>query len=234
MICRRPSLIVILTLVVSAIAAVLAVCNPVVAPDTVCRYAPMAEAFAHGNWTDSFHPRFGVGFPVIAGCLVFITHLDGLLACSAVSTFAWAMGMLPLFGIAKKVFDERTAWFAAILYIICPQMLLWGLKGLREPFKALGVLLALEAVFKAGEGKWSNVVRAAIGMALMAWFKADSVVLVPCFLIAFAVADRFGRKTAALALASVLILLPACWLVYDWTGVFLPALQYVHIWNKLV
>ena len=54
------------------VAAALAACFPLFATDTACRYAPMAEAFAEGNWSEAFHPRFGVGFPVIAGLIRFV------------------------------------------------------------------------------------------------------------------------------------------------------------------
>lgn len=32
---------------------------PVLIADTMNRYAPMADAFAAGDWFHAFHPRFG-------------------------------------------------------------------------------------------------------------------------------------------------------------------------------
>lgn len=229
---KRIPVIVYLALGASAIAAVFAALNPLLAPDTICRHAPMAEAFAHGNWAEAFHPRFGVGFPIVSG-LACLIGLDGLSASCVVASLAWGLAILPVYGIARRAFDERTAWFAVILYILCPQMLIWSVRGLREPFKVLGILLAVEAILASRGGGWRNVARAAAGLALLAWFKVDTVILVPCFWLGFAFGDRFRAKAWALALAAALMMVPNCWLVYDWTGVPLPALQYADIWRHL-
>lgn len=37
--------------------------NPIPADDTATRYAPMAQAFAEGDWLYAFHPHSGVFFP---------------------------------------------------------------------------------------------------------------------------------------------------------------------------
>ena len=48
-------------------AVALASLFPLIGTDTLCRYAPMAEAFAAGEWNEAFHPRFCVGMPTVAG-----------------------------------------------------------------------------------------------------------------------------------------------------------------------
>lgn len=227
-------LIWLVALLTALVASLYAANHPIISPDTVSRHAPMAEDFAAGRWSMAFHPRFGLGLPLVAGILRFVSGCDGLSASCFVATFAWALCAIPVFGIARMVFDRTTAWFAVILFLICPQTLMWGLKGLREPFKMLGLLLATEAVLKSRGGSWWNMARAAVSFWLLAWFKVDSVILVPCFGLAYAIGDRWSRRTWALVAAAVMILLPCCWLVYKWTGVFLPAPQYINVWRKFL
>jgi len=219
--------------VLSLAAAVFAALNPMLATDTICRYAPMAEAFANGNWAEAFHPRFCIGFPLLTGVVCRLTGLDGLASCSAVASLGWGLCILPIYGVVRRVFGDTAAWIAVILYLLYPQPFIWGLKGMREPFKMLGILLAVEAVLDAPLGAWRNFARAAVACALLAWIKVDTVILMPFFWLAFAIGDRFRAKSWSLAGASALTLLPNCWLVYDWTGVFVPVYHYADIWRKL-
>jgi len=219
--------------VVSIAAAVLSAFLPLLATDTACRYAPMAEAFAAGEWIEAFHPRFGVGMSVVSGIAVRIFGLDGYSACSMVSGFAWGLGVIPAFRIAERVFDRRTAWFAAVLYIACPQMLVWALKGLREPFKALGILLMADALFRCRGSRWLNFAEAASGLLLLFTFKVDGVAVGCAFALAYAVVDRFRARTWALFAWGALAVQPMCWLVFEWTGVWLPAPQYAPYFNRM-
>ena len=41
--------------------------------DTAVRYAPMADAFAAGNWEYAFHPRVNCLHPLISGIITRIT-----------------------------------------------------------------------------------------------------------------------------------------------------------------
>ena len=218
-----------LALAVGAGMAVFAAYHPLFATDTACRYAPMAEAFASGEWCDAFHPRFGVGLSFLSGVLRMATGLDGYGACAAVSTFAWALGVLPVFAMARRLFGERTAWFAAALYLICPQPLIWGLKGMREPFKMLGVLMMTDALLCVRGGGRRCAVEAAAALWLLFTFKCDAILIGGVMAAAFAVLDRFRWRTLAVALSGALALQPMCALVYSWTGWWLPAPHFVRL-----
>lgn len=219
----------VVTAVVAVAVTAFAACFPLFATDVACRYAPMAEAFAEGNWTEAFHPRFGVGMPVVAGLVRMATGLDGYASCAAASSFAWALAILPTFRIADKVFGRRAAWFAVVLYVICPQPLIWGLKGLREPFKMLGLLLMSDALFGCREKGCAPAVEASAALLLLFTFKCDALLIGGVLAVAYAVADRFGRNTWIVAAAGALSLQPMCALVYSWTGYWLPAPHYVRL-----
>ena len=214
------------------LAAMLAALFPLFATDTACRYAPMAEAFAEGNWSEAFHPRFGVGFPVIAGLIRFVTRCDGYSACATASTLAWAFGAWPVYGIASRIWDRRVAWFAVILYVLCPQPLVWALKGLREPFKMLGALMMTDAIISARSQSWRAAAKAVVALFLLFMFKCDAIALGGVLAFVLALLDGFRWRTLVVALSGALALQPMCVLVYAWTGYWLPAPHYVPLWQK--
>lgn len=218
----------------AAATAVFAALFPMLATDTACRYAPMAEAFARGEWAEAFHPRFGVGMSVLAGSASWLFGLDGYSSCSMIATLAWALGVVPVYRVAERVFDRHAAWFAVVLYAICPQHLVWGLKGLREPFKVLGVLLMADAVLRrrAASG-WLSAAEAALGFASLSLFKSDAILPACVLALAYGAYDRFRVRTLALYGACALTLQPLCLLVWTWTGYWLPAQHFVPLWQKV-
>ena len=211
-----------------AVAVGLAIWHPLAALDTFCRYAVMAEAFAAGNWKEALHPRFGVGFPFFSGSLCWLTGLDGYRCCTAVSTFTWALGMVPLFCLTRRIFGETTAWFAVILYAFCPQTVIWGLKGFRDPFRMVGVLFMASGIVGRRLDARNGLCEALIGFFLLVLFRGDSVLQAAMLLALFACVDRFRLKTWLLVAGSALILQPACWLVWSWTGRWCPV--YEAVW----
>jgi len=214
--------------------AVFAAKYPLFATDAACRYAPMAEAFAAGDWGNAFHPRFGVGLSALAGLIRMFTGLDGYGACAAVSTFAWALGAIPVFSIGHRLFGRGTAWFALVLYLLCPQPFIWGLKGLREPFKLLGFAMMADAVMDCRETRSRrSAVEACAAIWLLFTFKCDAILIGGVMAVAFAAFDGFRWNTLAVAISGVLALQPMCALVYNWTGYWLPAPHFVPIWQKL-
>lgn len=215
-------------------AAALGWCCPLLTTDTCCRYAPMAEAFATGAWEQAFHPRFGFGTPILAGSFCYLTGADGYVACTVVAMVAWALGIIPLFFLTRRIFDVRTAWFAVILYLGGPTILLWSLKGLRESFKVLGLLLMADALFasldrRQGKSCRGDLLEASLGLALLVFFKVDSVVFALLFVALYLWLERFSRRGWILLGELVLMLQPCCFLVYDWTGVWVPVVQFAVI-----
>ena len=232
----RTACVWIVTAAVAAAVMVVAYCLPRAVTDTLCRYAPMAEAFAQGDWANAFHPRFAVGGTVVAGLLALLPGFDGLTACTVSAALAWALCLVPVHRLAERLFDARAAWFALILFALCPQPLVWALGGLREPFKMLGLLLMVDALVRVRdeEGRVGNLVEAALALPLLFLFKCDAIL--PGLLLAFgyALGDRFRARTWALAAWGALVLQPMCLLVWSWTGYWLPAPHYVPMWQKLL
>lgn len=225
-----------ITATVAVAVMVVAYMFPFPSTDTLCRYAPMAEAFASGNWVDAFHPRFAVGGSVVAGVFALLPGFDGFTACTVSASLAWALGVIPVFFIAARVFDRRTAWFAVVLYVLCPQPLIWALKGLREPFKMLGLLLMVDALLRVRDQTGTcrlALLEACVAQTFLCLFKCDAVVLAALTGLVFAVLDRFGKRTILLLAWCVAILQPMCLLVYQWTGYWLPTPHYALFLGKV-
>ncbi len=207
------------------------------ATDVFVRYAPMAEAFAVGNWSEAFHPRFGVGFQVITGLLVFLSggFLDGWDACLLVSSLALLLSLFPLFRLLKRVFDEATAWAGVLLVVICPQILLWVARGLRESFRMLGLLLLCDAIFACkDQAKGRGLLSASLGTIILCSIRVDTI-LAAFFLIGvYFLVDRFSKRSIFLGLIALLAIQPTSFLVWKWTGWWMPAIQYVGIIQKIL
>lgn len=206
--------------------------------DVFVRYGPMAEAFAKGNWQEAFHPRFGVAFQVITGLFVFLSGgmLDGWDACVLVSTLALVLSTIPFFKLAKRIFDETTAWFAVVLLAISPQVLLWVSQGLRESFRMLGTLLLCEALFacKTEEGKWRGLLGASLGVFILCSTRVDTIAAAFLLVLIYFIVDKFSKRSWILAGVTFLAIQPSSFLVWKWTGWWLPAIQYISILKKVV
>lgn len=232
---RRPATWALaVTAALAAVVAAVAYLLPLPSTDTLCRYAPMAEAFAAGDWANAFHPRFAVGGTVAAGVFALLPGFDGLTACTVSASLAWALCLLPLFRLAERLFGTRTAFFALAVFALCPQPLIWALEGLREPFKMLGLLLMADALVRVRDeaGRWASAAEAGAALVLLCLFKCDAILLALLLGLAYAVGDRFRARTWALLGWGIVVLQPMCLLVWNWTGYWLPAPHYVPLWQK--
>lgn len=218
---------------VTVVAVMVAILCPIAALDTFSRYAVMAEAFAAGNWKEAFHPRFGVGFPVLSGMLCRLTGMDGYRCCTAVSTLVWAIGLIPVFRLTRRIFGETAAWFAVILYAFCPQTLIWGLKGFRDSFRVAGILFFVAGIVARRFDPRAGLLEAMTGFALLTLFRGDAVLQAGVLALVFAGVDGLKLKTALLACWSMLVLQPSCWLVWSWTRSWVPVYEGVWILRRL-
>lgn len=202
--------------------------------DTLYRYAPMAEAFAAGNWHEAYHPRFGVGMPTFAGSLAWLTGCDGLTACAWAALVAWALCVPPLFAVAERLFGRPTAWVATLLHAICPMTFYWALCGLREPFRTFGVLCGVLAILRRREGeRWPSVWPLLVALPVLCAFRGDTIAVGGALLLVYGAYDRLGARFWLAAPWMLAWLQPGCLLTWDWLGVWLPSTQIAGVWLRL-
>ena len=197
---------------------------PVWSPDVVVRYGPMADAFAVGDFEMAFHPRFGVLFQVLTGFVRRFFVFDGLQACQCVATAFWAYSIIPLWTIAKRVFDYRTAMLCVVFLLIAPGPFGLALDGLRDNGRMFAMLICALACIN-GQSLYM-----ALGAFILLTLRVDcyfiGTVLVAIWTL-WAIARRQWRLipmpvTAWLVGSAVVITM-----IHHYTGHWVPAVQLI-------
>lgn len=198
--------------------------------DPVARYAPMADAFAVGNWGAVFHPRFCYVFQVLTGCMVWLTGIRGDVACQVIAMVFWCLSALPLFYLVRRVYDDRAAWISVAILLLIPELQVLAIEGMRDDVRIFPTLLmTLGGVMLLQENKdlytWKPAVCLSVGMLMTIGLRVDCIMTSSLFVIFVAIAcllkHRYYSLIAALA-GYVISLLINCWIVYSYTNWFLP------------
>ena len=217
----NPFSLVLLALLVSVPAILL---NQIPDNDCAARYAPMAEAFAKGDWAFAFHPIIPPLFPVLAGVVAWFSGISGFMAAKVASTLLFALGVLPLYGVFKLLFDRRAAFLGCILYIFCPPLIKLSGEGLRDPGKGLFLALgAYGAVLLIKGSPWRGALACGIGAAGLALTRGDSLILallcllmLLCAELTVLVRSKSPPLPKATVLATIVFLLVSSpWIAYE-------------------
>lgn len=155
--------------------------------DVATRYAPMAESFAAGKWAYAFHPRVPMLYPVLCGVLVRIGGITGFTAAKLVSAGCFAASVFPLFSVMRRIFGERTATGALLVYIVNPFMLRLAGTGLRENMKCLLLVLIVHAIFLIRENPDSFARYLYLGLGAGTVMITRSEMILFCGVVLFAV-----------------------------------------------
>ncbi len=144
---------------------------PVTMTDSITRYAPMADAFAAGDWKFVFHPRFGVLFEVLCGGVSWLTGLSGAKSIQVVSSGFLALAGVPVFFLVKRLFGARIAWWSLALLLVNDDFTRYAMDGLRDTGKCLAFALVAYGAIEdrpawLGLGVFVFVTLVAYGFAL--------------------------------------------------------------------
>lgn len=155
--------------------------------DIATRYAPMAEAFAAGKWAYAFHPRIPMLYPVLCGVLVRLGGITGFTAAKLLSVGCFAASVFPLFSIMKRIFGERNATGALLVYIVNPFLLRLAGTGLRENMKCLLLILIVHAIFLIREepDSFARYLYLGLGAGIVMITRSEMILF--CGLVLFAV-----------------------------------------------
>lgn len=203
---------------------------PCMISDTTFRYAPMADAFARGEWNLAFHPRFGVLFQCVAGSIVWLTGLHGDCACQVTATLFLSVSAVPLWFLARKLFGERVAWWSVAALLVCDDFTRYAMDGLRDVGKCLAfALLGLGAAEE--KPHWF-----ALGLVVLISLVSYGFAVASCLVFLWSLYMLWRKQYLKLALpafgwavgtASVTLM------VHAFTGHWLPAphfIKYVGDW----
>lgn len=231
MIERNTKLLLLCALLTSSIVATLAVLfYPVENPDCAARYALMAEAFARGDWYESFHPRFCVLFQVLTGSLTWLVGCSGQTACQIISAVFMGLSVIPYWFVMRRLFGDSTiAWVSVGILIVIPRISGDAMNGLRDTGRILGIALWLLGFLRMMDRKPSAWLQAG-GLFILVTLKID------CFLPAAvmcaatfitAIRKRFWNVAITSPVAFISAMSLVCFMVWSYTGWFVPAPQYI-------
>ncbi len=119
---------------------------------------------------------------------------DPVIAGRLVSILAASLAIFPLFGLARIIYDRRSALFTILLYSVSPLIFRWSLRIFPHSLYSLFVLLFVYGIFKYIESDRVLFLAGGIfsgGVAVLTY--PTGLVLVPVAVIA--AAGYFGVKT---------------------------------------
>lgn len=207
--------------------------------DVAFRYAPMAEAFAAGEWRFAFHPRVTPLLPVCAGILVQIFSCSSRLACQLAATLFLSLGLFPLYAGCRRIYGFRIAALSAILPAGCSYLIRLGYYGLRESGSLLGILLIFYAVVLLRQSSRSvgGFLCFALGETLLLLSRGDVALF---GMLAFSglflwdcVRNGHPLRTFAAGVLMMLLLLPQLAYNYRMIGYPVPELRHAVIMRSL-
>ncbi|UDQ96951.1 hypothetical protein AAEX28_01835 [Lentisphaerota bacterium WC36G] len=177
---------------------VLSIIDVIPARDVAFRYAPMAEAFARGDWDFAFHPRVPMALPLMAGIVCFVFKCSGFMACKIISSLFYSLTVFPIYGISIKVFKKNynIALTSVISTGFCSHLIRLGYSGLRDSLKEFAIILAVYGIVKIYQNreKLSGYIYGAVGMALLVTCRVDAVLFAIIIGLTMMIFDIFASK----------------------------------------
>ncbi len=125
--------------------------------DQAAYYAPMAEAFANGDWEQAFPPDIPILSSLLAGLLV-CCGLNALTALMAVGAAFHIATIYPLDRLLRLLFPERTAALGCFLFVIAPKMVRYNCMGLPDAgrtFFVVALVLVLAEYLRNPRPAWT-------------------------------------------------------------------------------
>ena len=225
-------------------ALVIGICLPLVFLDDIpqrdvaARYAPMAEAFSSGDFLYAFHPRTGFLHTVFSGILVWLFSCSGFMAAKLSSLIFMALGVFPLYGLARRIYSERVAGFTLLAYLLASQVMRLAYSGLRDSYKVFFILLAaygLIVIFQERKRLAGYIVLAfAVAGGILA--RGDLVIFMSLLFFWGIVLEyalkRFPWRSLAACFLILLLCLPAV-LLHGWViGAAVPEMRFALLFEK--
>lgn len=200
--------------------------------DVACRYAPMAEAFAAGDWEFAFHPRITPLLPVCAGFLASLFPISGWAACRMASALFLALSVFPVFFAVRRIYGFGNAVFAAVLIPFCSYLMRLGYFGLRETAAVFGasLLLYAAALLHDSGRRPGGYLAFAFGAAVLLLSRGDTALFVAAASLILLVWDfvRHRHPLRSLAAGGLVLLILFPQMCYNYRMIGWPVPEYRH------
>jgi hypothetical protein len=181
--------------------------TPIIAPDAIF-YIKAAKLFSAGAYYDALRLCSFSLFPLLISPWYKIFG-DWVMAGQWVSTLCGALTVIPLYLLARRIFDEKIALWGTIFYIICPQLVMFSAEILRNiPF----VLFYVTALWLGYTGikdeKMGYLALAGIVIFLSVLIRREGILLLiilSLFLMWRLIKERVSWRKATLLFAFLFI-----------------------------
>lgn len=204
--------------------------------DVAHRYAPMAEAFAQGDFAFAFHPRCQMLHTTVAGVISWLTGCNGFNACKTASFIFFLASAFPLFFLCRRIFPEHIARGAVLLLAVTPPLVeKLAITGVRDSAKMFVQLLMAHAIvcIIQQRDKFSGYIYAGLSCGLAVCVRND-LVLPACIVLFFSgMLDRTSHRWIYRSLIGVTVALLASFLEMSCNsfvcGYFIPGARYYDL-----
>ena len=193
--------------------------TPIIAHDSIL-YIKAAKLYYMGNYHDAFLMcRFSI-LPILLSFVYRIVG-DWMMAGQLISTFCGALTVIPLYLLARRIFDGGVALCCAIFYSVCPSLVQYSAEVLRDIPFIFFYVSALWLAYKGikDEKGWylgfSSII--IFGSALIRREGILLLIIVFLYLIWKAIRRRVSWKKATILLSSFLLTL-IC--IFSLLGIF--------------
>ncbi|MBR2364320.1 MAG: glycosyltransferase [Lentisphaeria bacterium] len=210
------------------------------ARDVVNRYAPMAEAFAAGDWSFAFHPRIPPLLPVCAGIITKIFSCEAFAALKLASCLFFSMGVFPLWWGCRKMYGMNIALLSILLYSANASLLRITFSALRESGNIFGLLLLFcaSAFLKENRKSTSGLFFFVSGIFLLLVNRGDTALFVFLSMCIFFIWDivknHIPWRTFFTGALILLLLSPLLLYNYNKIGYFVPEIRHGILLEKLI
>lgn len=210
--------------------------------DVLTRYAPMADAFAAGDWNTAFHPRVPPYLPVVGGIFSYLFSCSGFMGVKLASLLMFSLSFLALIPLFRRIFSLRTTIIGGILAMFCSHYLRLVVAGLRESGKGFFFTLGAYALVRIYQEKQKKTGFLLLGLACggMIYVRDDSVLAAILFVLTAMMMEicrsrSFPWRTLLFSCcAAVVIAIPLLASNYRMTGYPVPSYRFIPIVSKFV
>ena len=233
---RHKTLIWVVFALIAVMDAVMVWLFPFPGNDMASRYAPMADAFAAGDWRVAFHPRFGMLFSAVTGSISWLTGLNGYRSCQVASLLFFLLTAFPLWSIFRRIWGERVAAVGCLLYLLSSFLTRDAYFGLRETWKTFGIALGVCGVIAICHAprRWRGFLIATCSGAFLMAVRGDGALYAMILLLVSAkvemsVFKRLPVRTFLCGLLMLALISPQLWYNYEKLGYPVPECRHAQI-----
>jgi hypothetical protein len=193
--------------------------TPVIAYDSIL-YIKAAKLYSIGAYHDAFLLCSFSIFPLLIAIPYKIVG-DWVMTGQLVSTMCGALTVIPLYLLARRIFDGRVALFGTIFYIACPNLVQYSAEVLRDiPFIFFYVSALWLAYTGIKDEKGWYLVFSSIFITVSALLRREGILLliiICLYLMWKVIRERVSWKKATILLISFLFSL-IC--IFSLLGIF--------------